>query len=313
MICVPFSPRPAARFLRTFQSNAALSAFSTAMAPPSTKKRWRRNALRHGAGEGLDELRHEGRVDVRVRGLVDRRGQEAGVELRGRHLRVVEAHRIGREVTEEVEHVAPAVGVVEPDPVAALDVLHQVVAVDQEVAGEDVAHLVGGDARGVPERGRHGLPRGAAGPRGARSECLWRCGWDPGVRRRRPGAPATLSGALRGGQSAAARRCGGRPRPAPRRPGRAPPPWRGTSPRQRGGAAGSWWSARSASAGIVRCSVATPTEQVRPLRLRGSCWISPASRQKTAWRSSSRRSPRRASAPRRGRCSGTTTTNSSPP
>ncbi len=37
----PISPRPAARFLRTFQSKAALRAFSTASAPPSMKNMWR--------------------------------------------------------------------------------------------------------------------------------------------------------------------------------------------------------------------------------------------------------------------------------
>ena len=39
MIWLPFSPLPAARFLRTFQSKAVLSAFSTASAPPVMKNR----------------------------------------------------------------------------------------------------------------------------------------------------------------------------------------------------------------------------------------------------------------------------------
>ena len=38
MIWLPRSPFPAARFFRTFQSNAVLSAFPTATPPPAMKK-----------------------------------------------------------------------------------------------------------------------------------------------------------------------------------------------------------------------------------------------------------------------------------
>ncbi len=36
----PFSPFPAARFLRTFQSKAVFSEFSMPSEPPSTKNMW---------------------------------------------------------------------------------------------------------------------------------------------------------------------------------------------------------------------------------------------------------------------------------
>jgi hypothetical protein len=55
----------------------------------------------------------------------------------------------------EVEHVAPADGVVEEDSVALPDVLHHVVPVDENVLGERVAHLAGGETSGAVEGRRH--------------------------------------------------------------------------------------------------------------------------------------------------------------
>ena len=90
-------------------------------------------------------------------GLLSAAGRMRARELGGGELRVVEAQRGGREVAEEVEHVAAANGVVQEDAVALLDVLDQVIAVDQHVAGEHVAHVV--RARLEPSCGRSSSSR----------------------------------------------------------------------------------------------------------------------------------------------------------
>ena len=76
-------------------------------------------------------------------------------ELRGEELGMVEAQRRGGEVAEEIQHVAPANSVVEKDAMALLDVLHHVVAVDEDVPGENLAHLLRGETDGVVDGRRH--------------------------------------------------------------------------------------------------------------------------------------------------------------
>ncbi len=115
--------------------------------------------LGDGAREGLHELGHEGGVDVGVRRLVERRGEDPLGELRGGELGMIEAQGRGREVAEEIEHVAPADGVVQEDAVALLDVLDHMVAVDQDVARENLAHRFGGQANGVVDGRLHRRPR----------------------------------------------------------------------------------------------------------------------------------------------------------
>ncbi len=51
-------------------------------------------------------------------------------------------------------------GVVEPGAVALLDVLHEVVAVDEDVAGEDIAHI---GRREVSRWGKHASRHGDLG------------------------------------------------------------------------------------------------------------------------------------------------------
>jgi len=67
------SPRPAAIFFRTFQSIAALSAFSTAAAPPRLK-RTVRAASAASRAQKFHELRVVNGIHVRVRHLDLRSG-----------------------------------------------------------------------------------------------------------------------------------------------------------------------------------------------------------------------------------------------
>ena len=68
--------------------------------------------------------------------------------LGGEQLGVVVPHGVAREVGEEVQQLALPQAVVEPAPVAALEVEHQAETVRQHVLLEGVVHLGRGDAQG---------------------------------------------------------------------------------------------------------------------------------------------------------------------
>ncbi len=210
----------------------------------------------------------------------------------GQQLRMVEADRGGREVAEEVEHVAAAHRVVQPDAVAGLDVLHEMVAVDQDVLGENVANLVRSDGDGLADERRHDETSSEGNPAGA-GEVGGICAGLP-----RPAGGKSINRPSRGSTNAG-RWCPRRRAPDRRRPpGCARSPWPGTSPSRRVAAAGSWPRPDRCTA-AVSDSVATPTEQVMPERWSGVDWISPGGRRRpTARRRGGRR--RRAPPPRRG-------------
>ena len=77
---MPRSPRPAAKFLRTFQSMAALRAFSTASAPPSMKEKAVQRRQAHDPREGIHKSGEVNGVDIRTGDFDLGGGQQIGLQ-----------------------------------------------------------------------------------------------------------------------------------------------------------------------------------------------------------------------------------------
>jgi hypothetical protein len=95
--------------------------------------------------EGLDELRHVGRVDVRVRRLVDRHGGNAVAEFGIVEPRMVVTDRAGSKVGEEIENGAAAAGIEEPRAFRPGQIHDDFVAVGEHVPREHVVNIAGLD------------------------------------------------------------------------------------------------------------------------------------------------------------------------
>jgi hypothetical protein len=124
---------PAASLLRLFQSKAVFSAFSTARAPPSTKKVGQVGVAEH-AGEGLDEVGQVLGVGVGVGGLVAGDLAEQGGEVRVE--RRVHTERGRGEEGVEVQVAVAVAGVDQPGSVAEFEVQDESVSIDEQVAGK---------------------------------------------------------------------------------------------------------------------------------------------------------------------------------
>ncbi len=125
----------------------------------------RQRRVAQHAGEGVDEAGHLQRVHVRVGRLVARGLEQRAAEvLVVRHTGMVHAQRRGGEEREHVEVASAVARVHEPGAAALRGVEHHVEAVDEQMPGERVVHLVGVDHGASWGRGWSTARRGGASP-----------------------------------------------------------------------------------------------------------------------------------------------------
>ena len=143
--CPRSSLYPFAKFFRTFQSNAAFRAFSTAERAPVDEEEIGQG-LRHGdPREGLDELGHLDRVEIGVRGLRDRHLADPLVEILLEETGMVVPQGVRGEEREEIE-VLLARGLVDHErAVALVHIEHEGETVHEHMPGEGFVDFRRGD------------------------------------------------------------------------------------------------------------------------------------------------------------------------
>ena len=127
-------------FLRTFQSIAALSVFSTASAPPSMKSMRSSGGIPTTRQKVSTKTRVAFRVNVGVRDLDLGRAQEIGFHLRLVEMRMIKPDRVRAEKAVEIDQLLIVRGIVKIRAVALLEIDHDPKTIEQDVLGDLPEH-----------------------------------------------------------------------------------------------------------------------------------------------------------------------------